>query len=293
MNSRYRGQEIDLWSADELREFLEKNHPDDYQLIDVRHLPRYEEEHLPGSVWVSPEDLSVKLKTLDKNETTILYCDKGTLSRTAAWILMNAGFEDVHVLQGGLTAWHYGLSKGLPSQVYSFFLEADTAEERAEMAWALEDATGRFYESLAQRISEPGVTDLLIQLAEEEHRHKKTLQAIWEALTGQPALEDFPKTKSSPGNLTESGLKLEEIIQWAEKSSTREVLDFAMAMELYAYDYYLNMYRMAKDPDSQRLFEVMADEERHHLKSLGTALEQLRGPALSKDSSKFHRFVES
>jgi len=49
-----------------------------------------------------------------------------------------------------------------------------------------------------------------------------------------------------------------------------------MALELNAYDQYLHLQRTSRDPDSQRLFEVLASEERHHLRELGKSLEKIR-----------------
>jgi len=47
-------------------------------------------------------------------------------------------------------------------------------------------------------------------------------------------------------------------------------------MELSAYDHYLYLQRNSDNPDSKRLFEVMADEERTHLRELGKSLEKVR-----------------
>ena len=75
----------------------------------------------------------------------------------------------------------------------------------------------------------------------------------------------------------EGGVALDEALKWAEQSSPAKIIDFAMAMELSAYDHYLYLQRNSDNPDSKRLFEVMADEERTHLRELGKSLEKVRG----------------
>jgi rhodanese-related sulfurtransferase/rubrerythrin len=263
------------WSVDELREYFMQHHPEDYQLIDVRQLQEYGAEHLPGAIWIPADDLLHRLDDLAAAKTTIVYCSHGSLSRAAAQVLVKAGFRDIHVLQGGLHAWLYGTSAGLPGQLTAPLAEAGSAQEQALLAWQVEETTRQFYEEMADTIEDPKVAALFAELAAAESHHKATLQALWEALAGRTAGETFSAVRSG-NEVMEGGLHLSEALAWAELNPPSRILDFAMALELNAYDHYLHLQRNSKDPDSQRLFEIMASEERHHLKELGKSLETLQ-----------------
>jgi rhodanese-related sulfurtransferase/rubrerythrin len=263
------------WSVDTLREYFIRHHPEDYQLIDVRQLQEYGAEHLPGALWIPAEDLPHRLFELDSAKATILYCSHGLLSRAAIQVLLKAGFKEVYALRGGLHAWLYGTATGLPKQLTSLLAEAGSAEDQALRAWQIEETTRQFYEEMADSLEEPQIAGLFAELAAAESHHKATLQALWEALAGQAAGEIFSALDRFDNEIMEGGMRLSEALEWAGHNSTSRILDFAMALELNAYDHYLYLHRNSEDPDSRRLFEIMADEERHHLRELGKSLEGL------------------
>jgi rubrerythrin/rhodanese-related sulfurtransferase len=268
---------VEEWSPEKLRNYMRDHHPQDYQLIDVRPLQEYGAEHLPGAAWIPAEDLPLRLQELDSNKASIVYCAYGSLSRAAAQVMQRAGFREVVVLQGGLNSWQSGTAAGLPEQFSARLADAGNAQDQAILAWHVEEAARQFYDTMAKIAEEPEVSALFAELATAENHHKATLKALWEALSGRVAGDDFPGQLSSPWELMEGGSRLGEALAWAAQSSTAKIIDFAMALELNAYDHYLYLQRNASDPDSQRLFEVMAEEERHHLKSLGKSLENLKG----------------
>jgi rhodanese-related sulfurtransferase len=72
-------------------------------LVDVRMEDEYKQSHLRGSVNVPLYLLRVRAKAFDPTRPYILYCQTGRRSSTAAFLLVQRGF-DVHVLTGGLDA---------------------------------------------------------------------------------------------------------------------------------------------------------------------------------------------
>jgi len=46
--------------------------------------------------------LRVKIKAINKNEHYILFCDNGSRSSAAAFIMTKLGFKNVFILTGGL-----------------------------------------------------------------------------------------------------------------------------------------------------------------------------------------------
>lgn len=271
--------QIAAWTPDQLRAFITAHHPEDYYLLDVRQLQAYGTQHLPGATWIPAEKLPEKLETLDSGKTVVVYCDLGGLSRSAAELLVTAGFKDVHYLEGGIRAWEQGVSTGLPQHSTISLMEAESPEIQVLLAWQMEEAARIYYDSIAKSIDNSAVAALFAELSNAENHHKMTLKALWEALTGRPAGEEFPGESTAVEKIMEGGLKLEDALRWAEKSSHADIVDYALAMELNAYDQYLYLQRNATDPNSQRLFEVMADEERHHLRSLGELLGKLQQAA--------------
>ncbi len=154
-------------------------------------------------------------------------------------------------------------------------LNLESATEQAKLAWHMEEAARLFYQEVSETIEDTEVAALFAELVIAEAQHKTTLMVLWEALAGHPAETDFSESFEPDKKIMEGGLGLNDALAMAKKSSPAEIVDYAMALELSAYDQYLYLQRNSTNPDSQRLFEVMADEERHHLKALAASLEKL------------------
>lgn len=264
------------WNADEVRTCLAGTHPDDVQVVDVRSREAYAELHLPGAINIPAEALPERWLELNAERLTIVCCGHGELARAAAQVLRRAGFREVHPLDDGLDGWPAGAS-GLPERVAAPLLETGSPAEQAVLAWQVEEASRCFYGEMAKTLKEPRAAALFADLAKAEQRHKDTLRAVWEGLTGQAAGDDFPAglTVASDGRRMEGGMFLEEALAWAGRSTPGMILEYAMALELGAYDQYLYLSRHAGHPDSARLFEVLAAEERRHLRAFGEALDTL------------------
>ena len=66
-------KQTDTMAADEVRVFLEKHRPGEYNLVDVRQPKEYERGHIPGSRLVPLADLPDRLDELDPKKPTIAY----------------------------------------------------------------------------------------------------------------------------------------------------------------------------------------------------------------------------
>ncbi|KAJ53726.1 NADPH-dependent 2,4-dienoyl-CoA reductase/sulfur reductase-like enzyme/rhodanese-related sulfurtransferase [Clostridium tetanomorphum] len=71
------------------------------QIIDARDSKQYTESHVDSAINIPHSHLREKLKELDKNITTITYCNKGVTGNAAQNILINHGFKKVYNLSGG------------------------------------------------------------------------------------------------------------------------------------------------------------------------------------------------
>ena len=95
-----------LLSALDLNEGRQRVEQEGAQWVDVR----FPEEHaigaIEGSINQSLNTLRMNADRLDKDKTYIVYCDSGSRSSVAAFLLSERGF-DVHCLRGGLL--EYGI----------------------------------------------------------------------------------------------------------------------------------------------------------------------------------------
>ncbi|MBI5889513.1 MAG: cyclic nucleotide-binding domain-containing protein [Nitrosomonadales bacterium] len=69
--------------------------------LDVRHPPEYRYDKLPGAINVPLNDIRNAIGVLSKAAPYIAYCQSGSRSSAAAFILAQAGY-DVYVLENGL-----------------------------------------------------------------------------------------------------------------------------------------------------------------------------------------------
>jgi NADPH-dependent 2,4-dienoyl-CoA reductase/sulfur reductase-like enzyme/rhodanese-related sulfurtransferase len=96
-NALFRGRKI--LSAEQVLEIIESNRS--YTIIDTRIPKQYAEGHVPSAINIPHEKLREELHHLDKNVTTITYCNKGVTGNATQNILLNAGFKDVYSISGG------------------------------------------------------------------------------------------------------------------------------------------------------------------------------------------------
>ena len=91
----------------ELQALLQSNPP---HLVDVRTDAEVARGKIPQGDAMPLHLIPLRLSELDKNATTVFYCQMGGRSAQAAAFAAANGFADVYNLQGGITAWaHAGL----------------------------------------------------------------------------------------------------------------------------------------------------------------------------------------
>nr|MBS0037210.1 rhodanese-like domain-containing protein [Saprospiraceae bacterium] len=88
----------------DLRQKLEKKKL--VKLLDVRE-PYENKEYNIGGVLIPLGELLSRLNELEefKNNEVVVYCKSGNRSQMAQHLLVNAGFEEVFNLKGGMEAW--------------------------------------------------------------------------------------------------------------------------------------------------------------------------------------------
>lgn len=89
--------------AAELRARLAAGQPP--LLLDLRPESEWQVARLPGARHLALVDLEARCGKLDPEAETVVYCQRGVNSVTAAGFLRRAGFRRVRSLRGGLAAW--------------------------------------------------------------------------------------------------------------------------------------------------------------------------------------------
>ena len=64
---------VSVMTAEEVREFLKKRNPEEYNLVDVRQPGEYEKEHIPGAQLIPLGEIRERIKEIDPLKPTITY----------------------------------------------------------------------------------------------------------------------------------------------------------------------------------------------------------------------------
>jgi phage shock protein E len=83
----------------------------DVVVLDVREQWEYDEGHIPGVVHIPMNDVPGRLSEIPTDKTVIVSCRSGNRSGQVSAYLRDAGFSNIHNLDGGILAWQ---SAGLP-----------------------------------------------------------------------------------------------------------------------------------------------------------------------------------
>jgi len=73
--------------------------------LDVRTEEEWQTHHIPGATFLPLDQLNAQVDNLPQDQEIVIYCRTGNRSTQAAQILLNAGFENVTNMSGGITDW--------------------------------------------------------------------------------------------------------------------------------------------------------------------------------------------
>ena len=74
--------------------------------IDSRNTELFKQGHIPNAINIEWRETLNRVDELPKETPIVFYCNTGTLSAKAQFILRLAGYENIMVLHGGLDAWN-------------------------------------------------------------------------------------------------------------------------------------------------------------------------------------------
>jgi hydroxyacylglutathione hydrolase len=77
----------------------------DALVVDVRNEDEWRRGHIPNALWIPLPTLHARLDEIPHDRPVIMQCQSGGRSAVAAATLDAFGYDDVHELRGGLSAW--------------------------------------------------------------------------------------------------------------------------------------------------------------------------------------------
>jgi rhodanese-related sulfurtransferase len=73
--------------------------------IDSRSADQFEQGHIAGALNIEWRDILKRKDEVPRDRTVVFYCNTGTLSAKAQFILRLSGYDNAKVLHGGYEAW--------------------------------------------------------------------------------------------------------------------------------------------------------------------------------------------
>ena len=98
-------QQAERVSKEQFQKILENYQ--DIQIIDVRTAAEFSGGAIANAVNIDymDDNFEAKIKALDKNKVTLIYCQAGGRSAKALQLFKKAGFKRTVELQGGYSGW--------------------------------------------------------------------------------------------------------------------------------------------------------------------------------------------
>lgn len=100
---------VDYGGATIFPEQIPKDDWKKFFVIDARDKGQFDKAHIPGAHNIEWRQVLAKRNQIPKDKPVLIYCNQGTLSAQAGLALRLAGYENVRILQGGMSEW---LAKG-------------------------------------------------------------------------------------------------------------------------------------------------------------------------------------
>ena len=272
-------QSIEMKSVDQVREYLDGHRPDDYTLLDVRQQWEYEEGHLPGARLIPLTELPDRIGEIPDDRPVVAYCASGGRSMAASALLEGQGFSEIINMVGGFMAWNGYEAFGPMELGMVAFTGTETPREIVLKAYAMEGSLQDFYVLRADLAETAERIELFMELAGYEDRHKDVLLELYSRLTGETVGHDEFERMASKAvqGLCEGGIDIAAFLdEYGEAfDGDHGVFQFAAMIEAQALDYYLRCAARAEKDDARDTFQLLAREEKAHLRLLGNHMDRL------------------
>lgn len=271
-------QSIQMMSADQAREYVEGHKPDSFTLLDVRQAWEYEEFHIPGARLVPLVELPDRLDEIDKGKPTLVYCASGGRSMAASVLLEGQGYGEIINMVGGALAWQGHTAFGPMELGLIEFVGNESPVEIVLKAYAMENRLQEFYVQRADMAETLERIELFMELAGFEDRHKDTLYNLYSRIVDNQVPRDMFEEVAfkNSGVAVEGGVGIQDFLDEHGDAFDNDqgVLQLAAMVEAQALDYYLRCAMRSDNPETLKILQILAREEKAHLKLLGKFMDR-------------------
>lgn len=254
-------------SPEAFRQYQKDHGERDYLLVDVRQPDEFIQGHIPGSKLMPLDELESNLSELPENKDLFFYCRSGARSQAAAIISLDSGMalQKVHNLIGGMLGWDGQSLADLPRM--AIFKGDASMPDLMLTAMGLEKAALRFYESVFDSHAEAPYAPILDTLSRAEEAHARAIYTYWQPTQENP-LPFKELFESLDGEILEGGEKLMDVIQRVASLAGQgctALMEFALNIEIQAYDLYRNMANVLTEAAAQDVFLSISQMEKKHM----------------------------
>jgi len=263
-------------SPETFRQYQKGHGERDYLLVDVRQLDEYIQGHIPGSKLIPLDELETNLSELPGNKDLFFYCRSGARSQAAAIISLDSGIplQKVHNLVGGILGWDGHSLADLPR--VAIFEKDASMPDLMLTAMGLEKAALRFYESVFDSHAKAPYAPILETLSRAEEAHARVIYTYWQPTQENP-LSFKELFESLDGEILEGGEKLMDAIQRLASLAGQgctALMEFALNIEIQAYDLYRNMANVLTEAAEQEAFLSISQMEKKHMELLAKVFKE-------------------
>ncbi len=143
-------------------------------------------------------------------------------------------------------------------------------------AMNLEKAAQRFYETILKDYADASYADTIKTLSLAEEAHAKTIYTYWQQT--QTETQSFEALFSGlDGEVMEGGENLADVIERVSAlpmQTCRTLMEFALTIEIQAYDLYRNLANDMKDATAQSAFLSISQMEKKHMQLLARVFKE-------------------
>jgi len=192
----------------------------------------------------------------------------------AAQYLHGQGFKTIYNLKGGMMAWEGHEATGPQEMGMSVLTGDETPAQIIRIAYSHEQGLAVFYVKMVALISDAETAGIFNLLADIEEHHKQKLFDLYKSLDSSVERESFDKQISV--GVMEGGRSVEEFVRENQSSVKKpaDAINIAMMIEAQALDLYLRYADKINDENVKRVLFNLADEEKAHLKRLGSLMDE-------------------
>lgn len=263
-------------SPETFRQYQKGHGERDYLLVDVRQPDEYIQGHIPGSKLIPLDELETNLSELPGDKDLFFYCHSGARSQAAAIISLDSGIplQKVHNLVGGIMGWDGHSLADLPR--VAIFEKDASMPDLMLTAMGLEKAALRFYESVFDSHAKAPYAPILETLSRAEEAHARVIYTYWQPTQENP-LSFKELFESLDGEILEGGEKLMDVIQRLASLAGQgctALMEFALNIEIQAYDLYRNMANVLTEAAEQEAFLSISQMEKKHMELLAKVFKE-------------------